>query len=103
MTEKVYQLNVFGTVYPEHGKKIFINRKSIENRLKRYRKEIIEWFSKLDLATEDLIELSGSIENGYQITKIDTLSVKNWKKLFKERRFIKNTPQLPKEEEEEDS
>lgn len=95
ITEEVYHLNVFGSVYPEYGKKIFSNRKAIDNRLQKYKSMIIKKFSGLDMSPEERDELNDSIDNGYVITRIDPLVCTNWENLFLEENFKKNLPPDP--------
>lgn len=86
--EVVYHLNVFGDIYPEHGKKLYLSKVSIENRLRKYREEIFEKSSK-NLSEHERSILMESIQFGYQITRIDTLICPQWKSLFKEKKFNK--------------
>lgn len=92
MSEVLYHLNVFGCVYPQHGKQIYTNRRAIKNRLEKYRLEILEKYAG-GLRPSEMRDLIESIDNGYTITKIDTLLCPKWELLFHEKPYRRNKKQ----------
>ncbi len=90
--DKVYQLNVFGVVYPEHGKQTYKSLRPIYNRLEKYRQRIMAKYQKVT-PDKEMHKLQDSIAYGYQIVEICTLDRKNWQDLFTESKFKVNKKQ----------
>lgn len=86
MTSLVYQLNVFGKYWPEHGKKIFKNKGAMLNRLAKYKAEVRAKWGKI--VSDDL--LTDNLNYGFLMTSIDTEITPHWEKLFEESNFKKN-------------
>lgn len=62
------------------------------NRLEKYRLRILEKYAK-GLRRAEMQDLIQSIDNGYQITKIDALTTPNWVDYFKDGTFVYNPEQ----------
>lgn len=94
MSKMLYQLNVFGKYWPEHGKKIYRNRKAVDNRVRALQDAVR--YKYADQVNEDILE--SNIEYGYSIVAIDPLIRTDWAKLYGETKFYKNTYRIGDDE-----